>query len=74
MERLNHRSKFEDVLVSFSEANGNCIVELEGFLSEKTNEAEYFEEACGEFEGKMQRSVQVSHIKLYFPEGGQSTT
>ena len=46
-----------------SRENEERIVELEGFLSEKTSEVEYFQEACGEFEGKMQE-VQNENYQL----------
>ena len=46
-----------------SNENEERIVELEGLLSEKTSEAEYFQEACGEFEGKIQE-VQNENYQL----------
>ena len=45
-----------------SEIKDDNIVK-QGLLSEKTSEAEYFQEACGDFEGKMQGSVHVSGTK-----------
>ena len=48
----------EMVSVPCSETNDNHIVE-QGLLRERTNKAEYFQEACGKFEMKMQGFVKV---------------
>ena len=49
-----------------------CMVK-QGLLSEKSRKDEYFQEACCEFEGKMQRSVQVSQVKRFYPGEEQPT-
>ena len=43
--------KLEIVSEPFSEANDDCITKC--LLSERTGEAEYFQEGCSEFEEKM---------------------
>lgn len=57
--------KVETASVPSSKANDNHIVEPEVLLSEKTNKAEYFQEACRKFQGKVQNIVNVSRTKRY---------
>lgn len=57
--------KLETASVPSSKANDNHIVEPEVLLSEKTNKAEYFQEACRKFQGKVQNIVNVSRTKRY---------
>ena len=45
----------------------------QGLLSEKSRKDKYFQEACCEFEGKMERSVQVSQVKRFYPGEEQPT-
>ena len=58
-KEIEHLIKAETVSERASETNDNNIVELERLLSEKTNEGEYFQESCDNFEGKMQGNCKI---------------
>ena len=58
-KEIEHLIKAETVSERASETNDNNIVELERLLSEKTNEGEYFQESCDNFEGKMQGNSKI---------------
>lgn len=45
--------KSETVSVPSNETNKECIVKLEGLLTEKTSESKQFELTCGETEEKL---------------------
>lgn len=45
--------KSETVSVPSNETNKECIVKLEGLLTEKTSESKQFEVTCGEIEEKL---------------------
>ena len=51
--KIKRLIKSETVSVPSNETNKECIVKLEGLLTEKTSESKQFEVTCGEIEEKL---------------------